>query len=173
MLTSRDQTNVLIASKHSLPHHPTNTLETELATGIALWPHLSSDDPHIVLVSAGDVPARELTAAARTLTGQGVGVRYLHLHDLTVLDPDVPHGLASGAYHTLFGHTLPVLIATITRPGPVQTLLAARHDADRAHVIGFTDPPRPADHAALLRHTRMRADLLTDLAHTVIKETQA
>ncbi|WP_067479472.1 phosphoketolase [Actinomadura hibisca] len=172
MIDSRDQANVLITSKHPLPQHPDSTLDHELAAGIALWPHLSTSASQIVLASAGDIAARELTAAARTLADQGTGVRYLHIHDLTVLDPGVPHGLSPTAYQDLFGSGLPVLVTTITRPSPVQTLLAARHDADRAHVIGFTDPPRPLTHPALLQHTGMRADLLTDLAHHMIEEVR-
>ncbi|MBF6371308.1 phosphoketolase, partial [Nocardia puris] len=77
-----------VASKHPMPAHPHTTIDAELRDGYAVWPHIADDlDPEMVLVSIGDIAARELTRAATTITATRTAtrLRYLHIHDLTSL----------------------------------------------------------------------------------------
>jgi xylulose-5-phosphate/fructose-6-phosphate phosphoketolase len=103
MLDGTGQANFLVASKHSMPSHPADTIPAEIEHGIAIWKHLTDPgDPGIVLASAGDIPARELSAAAGLLRTRrpGLRIRYLHINDLTVLGPPAtwPSGLSYASY---------------------------------------------------------------------------
>ena len=61
----------------------------ELTRGVAVWPRHSwgRGTPNLVLVSAGDIPAREMTRAAENLHQRhpNVTVSYVHINDLAVL----------------------------------------------------------------------------------------
>ncbi|MBC9718450.1 phosphoketolase [Streptomyces sp. TRM66268-LWL] len=180
MLASTDQLNLLISDKHHRHTFPTGPFSRELALGAAVWPHLTtcgSADPDLVLASAGDVAARELTAAARHITTghPEVTIRYVHINDLTTLGPPTtwPHALSETDFADLFGRGLPVLIVTSTTPGIIRSLLAARGDADRFHITGYRDPGRPLHHAALLDHCSMSAPQLAARALALHKERRS
>ncbi len=172
MLVDTDHCNVLVASKHPLPRHPPGPFAAELHHGAATWPHLSTDTaPDIVIASAGDVPARELSRAAAELPPE-LRVRYVHVNDLTVLGCRTiwPHALTVERFTDLFATEVPVLLATVGYPGAVRGLLAGRGDADRFHVVGYRDLGRQTSRQDLLdgaglsaRALRARAlDLVTN-----------
>lgn len=177
MLTGRGRANFLIADKHHTLTFPPDTLREELTNGAAVWPHLSTpgpEKPDIVLVSAGDVAARELSAAASQLAAAhpDARIRYVHVNDLTALGaPGIwPAALPDGAFHRLFPHGVPVLLATVTHAPAVRSLLAARGEAARFHVVGYRDPGRPLPSNDLLEHCGMSAAALTTQALSMLKE---
>ncbi|MDT0318558.1 phosphoketolase family protein [Streptomyces millisiae] len=175
MLTGRDRVNFLITDKHPGPAFPPGPFRDELTDGAAIWPQLTDRGrPDLVLASAGDIPARELTAAAQTLrtTRPDVTFRYVHINDLAVLGPapQWPYGLREQTFARLFGTATPVLLAVPTYPAAVRALLAARGQADRFTVVGYRDPGRPTTPAGLLEHCRLSAPALSAQATHMLKE---
>ncbi|KOU43633.1 phosphoketolase [Streptomyces sp. WM6378] len=177
MLAGRDQANFLIADKHHPLTFPPDTFREELTNGAAIWPHLSapgSESPDIVLASAGDVAAREVSAAAGRLAAArpDARIRYVHVNDLTVLGaPGTwPAALSDGTFAGLFPAGVPVLLATVTQAPAVRALLAGRGDAARVHVVGYRDPGRPLPSADLLEQCGMSAAALTAQALSMLKE---
>ncbi|MGX2995526.1 phosphoketolase family protein [Streptomyces sp. JNUCC 64] len=166
MLAGRDRVNFLITDKHGTGSFPPDTFREELTAGAAVWPHLShrSRSPDLVLASAGDVPARELSAAATLLrtTRPDLKIRYVHVNDLAVLGPASrrPCALTARRFTRLFTTDAPVLMAVPTHAGAVRALLAARGAADRFHVVGYRDPGRPTTAEGLLDACRMSAAAL-------------
>ncbi|MER6445424.1 hypothetical protein [Streptomyces venezuelae] len=149
----------------------------ELAGGAAIWPHLSTPGPEIpdiVLVSAGDVAARELSDTAGRLAAArpDARVRYVHVNDLTALGrPGTwPAALSDSAFARLFPTGIPVLLATVTHAPAVRALLAGRGEAARVRVVGYRDPGRPLPSAVLLEHCGMSAAALTEQALSMLKE---
>ncbi|MFV2179446.1 hypothetical protein, partial [Actinomadura sp. LOL_011] len=155
MLAGRDRVNFLVTDKHPGPAFPPGPFLNELTTGAAIWPHLTHDgDPDLVLASAGDVPARELSAAATLLRASHphIKTRYLHINDLTVLGPAStwPYALSVRAFTSLFSTRSPVLMAVPTHAGAVRALLATRSETTRFHVVGYREPRRPTTPEGLL-----------------------
>ncbi|MQA60887.1 MAG: phosphoketolase [Actinophytocola sp.] len=106
--------SLVVASKHPVTDHPLDTLACEVADGYAVWPHLSdSGHPDLVLLSAGDIAATELTATAERLRTAHPKrhLRYVHVHDLTSLgEPDVwPLGMSRPTFDEVFPPFTPVL----------------------------------------------------------------
>ncbi|MFI8943254.1 phosphoketolase [Streptomyces syringium] len=161
-LRKLDRCTVITASKHPLSHHPQDTLDEEIRHGIAPWPHLShpaGGEPDLVLVSAGDLPARQLTSVARRLrtTRPELRLRYLHIHDLTVLaEPGTrPLALTDEAFTRHFGTRAPILAATTGYPADIHTLLGRRHPGHRLTALGYRDPGQPVTSERLLHHCRL------------------
>ncbi|MGV9839135.1 phosphoketolase family protein [Nocardia niigatensis] len=170
--------SVILASKHPMPSHPLDSVEHELQHGWAIWPQCGdADDPELILVSAGDIAAREATAAARALTQRErpIRLRYINIHDLTCLgDPEQrPTAIPADTFTALFPAHVPVLAAVTCHPAPVHTLLGERAPGqrpDRLTVVGWRPPPRPLTHDALLRHAGMAADSLTATALALLNQ---
>ncbi|MEU0690114.1 phosphoketolase [Streptomyces uncialis] len=166
MLAGRDRVNFLITDKHGTGSFPPDTFREELSAGAAVWPHLShrSRSPDLVLASAGDVPARELSSATALLraTRPDLKIRYVHVNDLAVLGPasQRPCALTARRFTHLFTTDAPVLMAVPTHAGAVRALLAARGTADRFHVVGYRDPGRPTTAEGLLEACGMSAAAL-------------
>jgi len=175
MLASRDQVNLLIYDKHSEQAFPPRPARDEIARGAAVWPRYSQGhgSPDLVLASAGDIPARQLTQAALALraTHPGAVIRYVHVGDLTVLGPRPawPSGLPVDAFAGLFGDGCPVLLAVPIRPAPVRALIAARGQAHRVRVLGWADPGRPASSEALLSLAGLTVPGLTAAAALLLE----
>ncbi|MFF5714945.1 phosphoketolase [Streptomyces sp. NPDC012756] len=177
MLSGRDQANFLIADKHHTLTFPPDTIREELTNGAAIWPHLSNPGPggpDLVLASAGDVAARELSAAADQIAAArpDTGIQYVHINDLTVLgQPDTwPAALPDDAFARLFPAGVPVLLATVTQAPAVRALLVGRSEAARVRVVGYRDPGRPLPSADLLELCGMSAAALTAQALSMLKE---
>ncbi|WP_406297384.1 phosphoketolase [Embleya sp. NBC_00888] len=177
MLASRDRVNLLITDKHPGPGFAPDTFRDELIHGAAVWPHMGNGmgrPPDIVLASAGDVPARNLTHAAGYLrrTHPRTVLQYVHINDLTILgDPaDRPYALADEPFAHLFGTRCPVLLAVPTYRPAVHALLASRSEANRFHVVGYRDPGGPTTPQDLLTHCGMSAEALATTATELIEE---
>ncbi|GAA0347121.1 phosphoketolase [Streptomyces blastmyceticus] len=175
MLASHDRVNFLITDKHPGPSFPPDPFRDELTDGAAVWPHLSHrGQPHLILASAGDIPARELSAAVTLLrrSHPEIKIRYLHVNDLAVLGPTPhwPYALPERTFTRLFGTDTPVLMAAPTHPGTVRALLAARGETSRFHVVGYREPSRPTTPEGLLEHCGLSAAALSAQAALMIKE---
>jgi xylulose-5-phosphate/fructose-6-phosphate phosphoketolase len=157
--------SIITASKHPLTRHPLTTLADELRHGAAIWPHLSdAGRPDLVLASAGDVPAHQLSALATQLRQRAhLRLRYVHIHDLTVLgDPGLwPHALTDDALAELFTTHAPILLATTGHAADIHALLGPRHPGARLRVLGYHDPGRPVSTERLLAHCGLDLDGLT------------
>ncbi|MEU1516253.1 phosphoketolase [Streptomyces sp. NPDC005811] len=178
MLASRDRVNVLITDKHPGTAFPPDLFREELTDGAAVWPHLSHRGiPDIVLASAGDVPAREMSAAVATLrrSHPDTRIRYVHVNDLAVLGPAPrrPYALSESAFTRLFGDTTPVLMAVPTYTGTVRALLAARSEAHRFDVVGYQEPGRPLTAEDLLEQCGLSATTLCARAARLLTRSSA
>jgi xylulose-5-phosphate/fructose-6-phosphate phosphoketolase len=174
MLVDRDHCNILVAGKHPVTPHPQETLSAELRDGAAIWPHLTHQGPvDLVVASAGDVPAREMSQAALNLRGD-FRIRYVHVNDLTVLgSPHIwPHALSDSRFRKLFGKTHPVLMATTGFPSGVRGLIAGRGDVDRFHIVGYQDLGHPMSAQDLLDQTGVGAQTLSEHALTLMKKKE-
>ncbi|WP_241779852.1 phosphoketolase [Streptomyces natalensis] len=175
MLAGRDRVNFLITDKRPGPSFPPDPFRDELTHGAAVWPHLGHHGrPDLILASAGDVPARELSAACTLLrkSHPETKIRYLHVNDLAVLGPPSrwPYALSERAFAHLFRTDTPVLMAVPTHPGTVRALLAARGETGRFHVVGYRDPGRPTTPESLLERCGLSADVLSAQAVLMLKE---
>ncbi|KAB7835773.1 phosphoketolase [Streptomyces mobaraensis] len=177
-LRKLDRCTLVIAGKHPLTHHPHDTIEEEIRHGIAPWPHLShpgATEPDLVLASAGDLPAHQLTALARRLRAQRpeMRLRYLHIHDLTVLaEPGTrPLALTDEAFTRHFGTRAPILAATAGHPADLHALLGRRHPGPRLTVLGYTDPGRPCTSERLLHHCHLDTTSLWERATALVPHT--
>jgi xylulose-5-phosphate/fructose-6-phosphate phosphoketolase len=168
--------SIVIAGKHPLTHHPIEPLDDELRHGAAIWPHLSDPgQPDLVLVSAGDLPAHQLTALAARLRRHhpALRLRYVHIHDLTALgDPRIwPRALSDDDLAALLTPTAPILAATTGYPADIHALLGHRHPGHRLTVLGYRDPGRPLGTEQLLAHCGLDLDSLTRHALTAARSS--
>jgi xylulose-5-phosphate/fructose-6-phosphate phosphoketolase len=175
MLSETDAVNILITDKHVGPEFSPGPIREELNVGAAIWPQFSCrGGPDLVMASAGDVPAREMTVAAKHLGAvrPDLKIQYVHVNDLAVLGPVAarPPALSDDHFSRLFGSHVPVLMAVPTTAGAVRGLLAARHDADRFHVVGYRDPGRQLASDELLTHCGMSAAALIARVPCLVKE---
>jgi len=175
MLASRDRVNLLISDKRPGPVFAPDSFREERTTGAAEWSHMGIGNgrPDLVLASAGDIPARNLTRAVRYLrrTQPKAVIRYTHVNDLTVLGSpaDRPYALSERHFGRLFGNECPVLLAVPTFRPAIRALLATRGEATRFHVIGYQDPGHPTTPYDLLAHCGMSAEALAATATRLIE----
>ncbi|MCX4393211.1 phosphoketolase [Streptomyces sp. NBC_01767] len=172
-LRKLDRCTIVVAGKHTHLHHPLETVDEELRYGIAIWPHLThpGGEPDLILASAGDLPAEALTILARRLRAErpGVRLRYVHVHDLTVLAEDGtrPIALAPDAFARHFGTRAPIVLATSGHPADIHALLGRRHPGPRLTVLGYRDPGRPVSQEHLRRFCGLDDAGLWKLATTL------
>ncbi|MFD6398991.1 phosphoketolase [Nocardia sp. NPDC060249] len=165
--------SLIIASKHPMPEQPRETLDAELADGYAIWPHIA-DDPHpdLVLVSIGDLAARELCLVAAELLVErpGARVRYVHVHDLSCLGAPGQRDAAIDAdtFDLVFPTDTPILVAAICRSAPVHALFGERGASRTITVRGWVDPPYPMNPTELLEHTGVAAASLGRTARKLL-----
>ncbi|MFD7550558.1 phosphoketolase [Streptomyces sp. NPDC059816] len=173
-LRKLDRCMLVIAGKHTAVHHPLATLDEELRHGIAIWPHFShtgADEPDLILTSAGDLPAEALTTLAQRIRAErpSLRLRYIHVHDLTVLAEEGihPFALAPGAFARHFGTRAPIILATSGHPADIHALLGHRHPGSRLTLLGYRDPGRPVSQDGLRRLCGLDDASLWQLAETL------
>lgn len=169
-----DRCTVVLASKHPVPEYPLDTFDAELRHGLATWPHLTDPgDPDRVIAAAGDVPAREITTAAREIRARfpDARLRFVAIHDLTALgDPNTwPLGLPTEDFTATFGSATPVLLAVPFFPDAARLLLWHRPAPQRFEVVGYSDPGRPTSAATLLRQSGMDSGALAERAAALLR----
>jgi xylulose-5-phosphate/fructose-6-phosphate phosphoketolase len=170
-----DRCTLLLASKHPMPTYPLDTLTAELRDGYGIWRHVAdSDQPELVLMSAGDIAARELTTAATKIVTNRprTRLRYIHIHDLTCLG--APGRRAAAIPDPVFADLVPpgtpMLVTVPCHPLTVHGLLAERRAADRATVIGWQPVAETLTAEQLLRHAGLDAASLTTTALALLDD---
>ena len=123
MLESKNEINVLVAGKRPLPAWRTLAeAEQDITDGISIWDFASDEDPHVVLVSAGDYVTKEMLAAVNLLhkTVPEIRVRYVNISSLSslgvgckVLRHDIKHYFTSDKPVLINFHGYPQTIKQI------------------------------------------------------------
>ena len=175
VLQSRDRINLIVASKKPLPQWLSLAdARAHCAAGASVWDWTARGGgiPEVVLAAIGDVPTREILAAA-SLLAQNVpelSVRVVNVVDLLVLDHPTHHerGVSGERFADLFGDDTPVVMAFHGYPGVVHELVNKRPNAERFHVRGYQEEgttTTPFD--MLVRNGMSRFDLAIEaLART-------
>ncbi len=150
-LQSRDRINLIVSSKKPMPQWmDLEAARVHCATGAGVWPWAGYEEigeiaevPDIVLVGAGDVPMREVVAAARLLRrhAPALHVRVINIVDLLCIDSKAryEHALDDGHFVALFTETAPVIMAFHGYPMVIHELLYRRPNAARFHVHGYRE----------------------------------
>jgi xylulose-5-phosphate/fructose-6-phosphate phosphoketolase len=145
-LQSRNYVNLIISSKKPMPQWLSiDAAREHCARGVSVWEWAGHDGEHadIVLAAAGDVPTREIIAAAWWLRREApdLRVRVVNVVDLFVLQSphDHPHGLSDETFTTLFGTMTDVVFAFHGYPGVIHELIHHRPNSSRFHVRGYTE----------------------------------
>ncbi len=146
-LRSRHYVNVVVAGKHPAPQW----LSMEEAVihctkGIGIWEWASNDaesGPDVVLACAGDVPTREILAAAWILRAHlpDIKVRVVNVVDLMKLQPEAehPHGLSDADFESLFTTEAPIIFAYHGYPTLIHRLTYRRKNHPHLHVRGYKE----------------------------------
>lgn len=167
-VTAPGCTSLVVASKHPVTEHPLETLTTELTHGYAIWPHLSDQHPELVLVSAGDIAATELVAAAQLLrtTRPELRLRYVHVHDMTCLgNPRTwPMGIPNSLFDEVFPPAIPMLAATTSHAAALHALLGPRGQHRPTVIRGWQPVAAPLGPEQLRQHAGLDAATLHDTA---------
>ncbi|MFL5576019.1 MAG: phosphoketolase [Gemmatimonadaceae bacterium] len=145
-LRSRDYVNLIVTSKKPmLQWLAVDAAREHCAKGAGVWAWAGSEDDgcDVVLAAAGDVPTREVVAAAWWLRREApaLRVRVVNVVDLFALQSrrDHPHGLEDVAFERLFGHDTEVVMAFHGYPSVIHQLLHHRPNPQRFHVRGYVE----------------------------------
>ena len=162
--------NLVVANKTRLPTWL--TLDEAIAhcrAGASIWRWASTDggiSPDVVLVGIGDIPTREVLAAADILARDvpELRVRVVNVTDLLILEREGrhPHGLDDALFEALFTADRPVVVNFHGYPSAVKQLLAGRRGAERFAIRGYQEEgttTTPFD--MLVRNGTSRYDLAT------------
>ncbi len=115
--------------------------------GASIWPWAGTDDgteePDIVLASAGDVVTLEVIAAAQILKEKlpAMRTRVVNVVDLMTLrrPKDHPHGMNALYFSELFTDDVDVIFAFHGYPEAIHGLIHGRPDEDRFRARGFIE----------------------------------
>lgn len=162
-LQSAGRLNLIIAGKHRLTTHPTDTIIEERTHGLATWPHLSNNgEPDLVLVCAGDLPASLVgDVVSRIRSASRCSLRVVNVHELTAL--------STPALDKALGPRAPVLMATLGHPAAIWGVLRGRLRRP-VRVIGWREPPHPMPQEELAAFAGMDAASLTTAALEMLHE---
>ena len=147
-LESRDQINLIVASKQPMPQWlDTEAAKEHVEHGAGAWGWAGTDggggEPDVILASAGDVPTKETVAAAALLRRDfsDLRVRVVNVVDLLRLDSGrgQAHGLDDGAFAALFTESVHVVFAFHGYPRTIHELLYRRPNPTRFHVRGYVE----------------------------------
>ena len=189
-LKSRDQINLIIASKQTMPQWlPLGEAKAHLKKDASVWGwaghgdsgEQSQDKPDIVLACAGDVPTKETLATAMLLRRDlpELKVRVVNVTNLLALDPEHPDGLDTDTFTDLFTDDVDVTFGFHGYPRVIHELIYQRPNPNRFHVHGYIEEgstTTPFDMLvfnrtsrfqlalSVLRHTEHRQDLVEQKA---------
>jgi xylulose-5-phosphate/fructose-6-phosphate phosphoketolase len=146
-LRSRDYVNLIVIDKQpQLQWLGMNDAIEHCAAGASIWAWAStagSDDPDVVLASAGDVATLEAVAAAAWLRTHvpDLAVRVVNVVDLMALfPPDVhPHGMTATRFAEVFTADRPVVFAFHGYQRTLHEIVHGRPNPGRFHVRGFNE----------------------------------
>lgn len=146
-LRSRDYINLVVGSKKPMPQWlDIDAARAHCAQGAGVWEWAGNDEgrqPDVVLAGAGDVPMREVVAAAWLLRRAlpELRMRVVNVVDLLTLESrgDHPHGLDERAFAGMFTQDAPVVFAFHGYPMVIHELIYRRPDPGRFHVRGYIE----------------------------------
>ncbi len=174
-LRGTDRINLIVASKKPMPQWlPIDAARRHAERGASVWEWAStgSDHPDVILAAAGDVPTREIVAAAWWLRREApdLRVRVVNVVDLFALQSrqDHPHGLPDDRFVELFGTDTEVVFAFHGYPNVIHELIHHRPSPQRFHVRGYVEEgttTTPFDMTVLNRMSRY------DLAIEALRRT--
>jgi xylulose-5-phosphate/fructose-6-phosphate phosphoketolase len=147
-LQSHDRINLVVSSKKSMPQWlDIEAARAHCAAGAGVWAWAGYDEtaeiPDMVLAGVGDVPMREIVAAAQLLRRHepGLRVRVVNVVDLMCLDSTERYerALDDARFTALFSETAPVIMAFHGYPMVIHELIYRRPNAPRFHVHGYRE----------------------------------
>jgi xylulose-5-phosphate/fructose-6-phosphate phosphoketolase len=145
-LRSRNQVNVVVAGKHSLPQWLTmDEAVIHCTEGIGIWQWASNDqdgEPDVVMACCGDTPTLEVLAAVSILRRHfpDLRIRVVNVVDLMKLQSssEHPHGLSELDYDSLFTRTKHIIFAFHGYASLVHRLTYRRTNHN-LHVRGYKE----------------------------------
>jgi xylulose-5-phosphate/fructose-6-phosphate phosphoketolase len=146
-LRSRDYINVIVAGKQPAPQWlGREAAAAHCTAGLGTWEWASncgSDEPDVVIASAGDVPTMEALAAVMILREQvpDLKMRFVNVVDLMALQAPSqhPHGMDDAAFDAIFTTDKPVIFAYHGYPALIHRLTYRRRNHGNFHVHGFQE----------------------------------
>ena len=146
-LRSRNYVNVIVAGKQPAAQWlDMDAAIKHCARGIGIWEWASTEggaDPDVVLACAGDVPTREVLAAAMLLREAfaELRIRVVNVVDLMKLQPpsEHPHGLSDRDFDELLTRDRPVIFAFHGYPWLIHRLTYRRTNHGNLHVRGYKE----------------------------------
>ena len=146
-LRSTNYVNVIVADKQ--PHLQFLGIEDAVrhcTKGIGIWEWAStdqSDEPDVVMASAGDVATIESLAATALLREKfpDLKIRFVNVVDLFTLIPhsEHPHGLRDRDFDSIFTTNKPVIFNFHGYPWLLHKLTYRRTNHDNLHVRGYKE----------------------------------
>ena len=145
-IKSKNQVNVIIASKHPRPQWLTMDQAVKHCTqGIGIWQWASNDqssEPDVVMACCGDTPTMETLAAVTILRKYlpELHIRVINVVDLMKLQPHTehPHGLSDEDYDAYFTTDKPIIFCFHGYPTLVHELTYRRRNK-QLHVRGYKE----------------------------------
>ncbi len=180
-LKSRDQINLIIASKQTMPQWLSfREAQAHLERGASVWDwagHTGTDEaqgegkPDIVLACAGDVPTIETIATAMLLRRDlpELSVRVVNVANLLALDPEHPDGLDADTFVNLFTDDVDVTFGFHGYPRVIHELIHRRPNPSRFHVHGYIEEGSTTTPFDMLVFNRMSR---FQLALSVLRHTE-
>jgi xylulose-5-phosphate/fructose-6-phosphate phosphoketolase len=146
-LRSRDQVNLIVIDKQPQPQWlGMEEAREHCLRGASIWDWAGtpgSEEPDVVLASAGDIPTMELLAAAALLHERvpELALRVVNVVDLMALfSPELhPHGMGEDRFIELFTAGRDVVFAFHGYPSAVHDAVHGRPRPDRFHVRGYRE----------------------------------
>jgi xylulose-5-phosphate/fructose-6-phosphate phosphoketolase len=134
---SRNYVNLIVIDKQpQLQYLSMDEARVHCQRGAGIWHWASNDDsqePDVVLASAGDIPTMEIVAAAWQLRKDVVDLMTLFTRDRH------PHGMDALSFAQMFTVDKPVVVAFHGYQRAIHEIIHGRPDADRFHVRGFRE----------------------------------
>ncbi len=177
-LRSRDYVNLIVAGKQPQPQWlDMDAAVKHCTSGIGIWEWASNDrsqEPDVVMASAGDVPTIEALAAIDLLHAlvPDLLIRMINVVDLMTLQPaeEHPHGLSHRDFDALFTTDRPIIFAYHGYPMLIHRLTYRRTNHHNLHVRGYKEEgttTTPFD--MLVRNDLDRYHLVQDVIERVPK----
>ena len=144
-LRTEAMVNLIVASKKpQLQWLDREAAAAHCARGASVWHWASSGGaPDVILAAAGDVPTREVLAAASLLREHApdLAVRVVNVVALLCLQTQDEHptGLSAADFRALFADECPVIFAFHGYPTVIHDVLHGRGDTQRFHVHGYVE----------------------------------
>jgi xylulose-5-phosphate/fructose-6-phosphate phosphoketolase len=146
-LRSRDYINVIVAGKQPAPQYlGLDAAIAHCTIGLGSWDWAStcgSEEPDVVIASAGDVPTMEALAAVMILREQfpDLKLRFVNVVDLMALQAPSqhPHGMDDADFDALFTTDKPVIFAYHGYPALIHRLTYRRRNHGNFHVHGYQE----------------------------------